>query len=429
MTTLLILAVLVLALLVVMRLHRVADLTTALRGQREEQVPEKDNRTTGRMMWVFGIIYLALFTWLPFHFKSVFLPPPASTQGVWIDGMFHFNWIMLGIVFYGTNIALFYFAGKYYHRPGKRAFWYPHNNKLELLWTVVPSVVLVAVIIYGLSVWNKITAAPAPGTMEVEVYAKQFDWTVRYPGKDKLLGATDFRLIDGDNPLGIVTQKVVTKRLADLQTELDQAEADKAAQEHILPADRLKELEDHIAHIRRLRERIMNLETLMKEDIATNGANSTYLHGADDQVTKEFHLPQNVDVELLIRSQDVIHSLYLPHMRAQMNAVPGMTTRMHLVPTITTDSMRQITNNEQFDYVVICNKVCGISHYNMQMPLVVEKPGAFKVWSILLPPFEAAAAATATEPAATDSVKTQVAGTVAAQGNAADTTTNESKTN
>lgn len=429
MTTLLILVVLVLAFLVVMRLHRVADLTAALRGQREEQVSEKDNRTSGRMMWVSGLLYLALFTWIPFHFKSVFLPPPASTQGVWIDSMYHFNWIMLGIVFYATNIALFYFAGKYYHKPGKRAFWYPHNNKLELLWTVIPAMVLVSVIIYGLTVWNKITVAPAPGTMEVEIYAKQFDWTFRYPGKDKILGATDFRLIDGDNPLGIVTQKVVTKRLADLKAEQDQAEADRAAQADILSDDRLKVMDDDIAHIRRMRERIMNLETLMKEDIATNGANSKYLHGSDDQVTKEFHLPQNVDVELLIRSQDVIHSAYLPHMRAQMNAVPGMTTRMHLVPTITTDSMRLVTDNPEFDYILLCNKVCGISHYNMQSPLVVETPGAFKVWSILLPQFEKPGAA-AEEPAPADSVKTQVAAEAeAAEGKVAGGSENELKTN
>jgi cytochrome c oxidase subunit 2 len=179
-------------------------------------------------------------------------------------------------------------------------------------------------------------------------------------------------------------------------------------------------MEEHISHIRRQREGIMNLETLMKEDIAANGGNSTYLHGADDQVTKEFHLPQNVDVELLIRSQDVIHSAYLPHMRAQMNAVPGMVTRIHLVPTITTDSMREVTNNPEFDYILLCNKVCGISHYNMQMPLTVEKPGAFKVWTILLPTFENRAKAD--EPAPADTVKTQVAAEAKA-----DSTTTEMK--
>ncbi|MGB6046375.1 MAG: cytochrome c oxidase subunit II [Flavobacteriales bacterium] len=415
MTTLLILVVLVLGFMVGLRLSRVAELTSDLRGQREEEIPERDNRISGRMMWAFGAIYLLWFIWLPLEYGDVFLPPPASTQGEMIDGMFTFNWWILGIVFFGTNIALFYFAGRYYHRAGRKAFWYPHNNKLELLWTVIPSVVLVAVIIYGLNVWNKITAAPVPGTMEVEVYSKQFDWTFRYPGKDGKLGAIDFRLITGENPLGIVTHKTIAARLAGLHEEVDNAKADLDARKEVLPKSKIKEKEEEIAHLNRLIERIMGLRTLMEQDIAANGENSTYLHGADDKVTKEFHLPVNTDVELVIRSQDVIHSAYLPHMRAQMNAVPGMATRMHLNTTITTDSMRTITDNPDFDYILMCNKVCGISHYNMQAPLIVESPGAFKVWNIMLPIFEKPGSSepdTKNEAAATtsDTVKTEIAG-------------------
>ena len=415
MTTLLILVVLVLGFLVVLRLSRVAELTSELRGLREEEISERDNRISGRMMWAFGAIYLLWFIWLPLEYHEVFLPPAASTQGVLIDGMFTFNWWMLGIVFFGTNIALFYFAGRYYHRAGKKAFWYPHNNKLELLWTVIPSVVLVGVIIYGLAVWNKITAAPVPGTMEVEVYSKQFDWTYRYPGKDGKLGATDFRLITGENPLGIVTHKTLAARLEGLHEEVAQAKTARDAQAEILPKSGLKEKDDEIAHLNRMIERIMGLRTLMEQDIATNGDNSTYLHGADDKVTKEFHLPVNTDVELVIRSQDVIHSAYLPHMRAQMNAVPGMATRMHLNNTITTDSMRTITDNPDFEYILMCNKVCGISHYNMQSPLTIESAGAFKVWNIMLPVFEKPGSsepkATASPaPATADTVKTEIAG-------------------
>ncbi|MCB0758663.1 MAG: hypothetical protein KDC01_09400 [Flavobacteriales bacterium] len=415
MTTLLIIAVLVLGFMVVLRLSRVAELTGALRGHREEVISEQDNRTSGRLMWAFGAIYLIWFIWLPLEYHEVFLPQAASTQGVWIDAMYTFNWWMLGIVFFGTNIALFYFAGRYYHRDNRRAFWYPHNNKLELLWTVVPSVVLVGVIIYGLSVWNKITAAPAPGTMEVEIYSKQFDWTFRYPGKDGKLGATDFRLINADNPLGIVTRNTITNRLAELHEEVDKATAERDPLAEVLPEDIKKKKSEEIAHLNRLIERIMGLRTLMEQDVATNGDNSTYLHGADDKVTKEFHLPVNTDVELIIRSQDVIHSAYLPHMRAQMNAVPGMATRMHLVPTITTDSMRTITGNPDFEYILLCNKVCGVSHYNMQSPLTVETAGAFKVWTIMLTPFEKAGvppveASSGGEATLSDTVKTEIAG-------------------
>lgn len=422
MTTLLILAVLVLGFMVVLRLSRVAELTRELRGLREEVIPESENRMSGRLMWAFGAIYLILFIWLPIHYHDVFLPVAASTQGVWIDQMFTINWWMLGIVFFGTNIALFYFAGKYYHRAGKRAFWYPHNNKLEMVWTIVPAVTLIGAIIYGIIIWNRITAPPAPGTMEVEVYSKQFDWTFRYPGKDGKLGATDYRLIGAENPLGILTRKTISKRIAELRSEAADAIADRDAQIAILPKSKLDEKEKDIAHLNRTLERLLNLQQLMEEDIKVNGDNSKYLHGADDQVTKEFQLPVGQDVELLFRSQDVIHSAYLPHMRAQMNTVPGMTTRMHLVPTITTDSMRVITDNPDFDYILMCNKVCGISHYNMQSPLTVVTPGAFKVWRIMLPPFEkggtAGAAATEQEgtPAPADTAATPEAQATAQAG-------------
>lgn len=409
MTTLLIIAVLVLGFLVVLRLSRVAELASELRGDREELIPERDNKISGRMMWVFGALYLAFFIWIPIHYHDVFLPPPASTQGVWIDGMYEFNWWMLGIVFFATNIALFYFAGKYYHRADRRAHWYPHNNALEFAWTTIPALTLLGVVIYGLIIWNRIVAPPAPGTMEVEIYAKQFDWTFRYPGKDGQLGATDFRLINGDNPLGVATRNTMAKRLTELHEQVKQEQANRDAKAESLPKDQLGELDDHISHLRRMIEGLMNLQILMEEDIATNGKNSAYLHGADDKITKEFHLPVNKDVELVIRSQDVIHSVYLPHMRAQMNAVPGMTTRMHLVPTITTDSMRTFTGNNDFEYILLCNKVCGVSHYNMQSPLTVETEGAFKVWDILLPVFEKPGAPVQAQAAPADSAKTQIA--------------------
>jgi cytochrome c oxidase subunit 2 len=70
----------------------------------------------------------------------------------------------------------------------------------------------------------------------------------------------------------------------------------------------------------------------------------------------------------------------MPHFRAQMNAVPGMITQFTFVPTITTDSMRTILNDPEFNYVLLCNKVCGSAHYNMQMTIVVEKEAAYEQW-------------------------------------------------
>lgn len=408
MTTLLILAVLVLGLMAVLRLSRVYELTATLRGKREEMISDRDNRMNARLMWLFPFFYFGFFIWLTLHYKDKLLPVAASEHGEWLDRMYDINWAILLAAFFLTNTLLFYFSGKYYFRKDRWAYYYPHNNKWELAWTIVPSVVLIGIIIYGLTVWNRITTAAVPGTPEVELYGKQFDWTARYPGKDGRLGATDFRLINDNNPLGIVTPASIATRLEELKAEEEAGDKQLAEEHDYLPPDRKHELEEHIAHIRRVRSRILNLRTLMEQDIAAKkaaGQESQYSFGADDIVVKEFHLPVGQDVELLIRSRDIIHSAYLPHMRAQMNAVPGMTTRMHLKPTITTDSMRLVTKNPAFDFILLCNKICGASHYNMQMALVVEPEGAYRAWLAQQKGFQTAEAAT---PAAapSDSTKT-----------------------
>ena len=91
-------------------------------------------------------------------------------------------------------------------------------------------------------------------------------------------------------------------------------------------------------------------------------------------------MPVGVPIDVVINSRDVIHSFYLPHFRVQMNAVPGMNTHFYFKPTITTAKMREIVKNPKFDYILLCNKVCGVAHYNMQMKVVVDEPADFKAW-------------------------------------------------
>ena len=95
---------------------------------------------------------------------------------------------------------------------------------------------------------------------------------------------------------------------------------------------------------------------------------------------KPFDYEGGREVEFVFRSRDVIHSAYMPHFRAQMNTVPGVPTRFKMTPTITTDSMRTVVNDPDFDYVLLCNKVCGAAHFNMQMKLVVESEESYKAW-------------------------------------------------
>jgi len=405
MTKLLIIVVLVLGVLAIVRLSRVYELTATLRGKREEQISDTDNRMNGRFMWLFCALYFAFFIWLLFTYKDRMLPVAASEHGVWTDQLMDVNWIILFIVFFFTNTLLFYFAGRYVFNKDRRAYFQVHNNKLELIWTVIPAIVLMGIVIYGLTVWNRITARSPEGTDQVELYAKQFDWTARYPGKDGKLGATDYRLINDNNPLGIVTREAIANRLAELSVGIQAAVEKLQAEGKYLPPAAVSELTEKVEHDKRLMRKITNLKVMMEQDITEKGELSSYSHGADDVVIKEFHLPVRKDIELVIRSRDVIHSAYIPHLRAQMNAVSGMATRIHMKPTITTDSMRVVTENEVFDFVLLCNKICGASHYNMQMPLVVESQTAYDAWyaEAMKKPFQGAPAAGSPAAAPTDS--------------------------
>lgn len=101
----------------------------------------------------------------------------------------------------------------------------------------------------------------------------------------------------------------------------------------------------------------------------------------DDKIVKgEMHIPVGQEIEFLIRSQDVIHSAYMPHFRMQMNAVPGDVTRFVMKPTITTAEMRNKLNNPDFNYILMCNKICGSAHYNMQMDVIVDSPEDYQKW-------------------------------------------------
>ena len=175
--------------------------------------------------------------------------------------------------------------------------------------------------------------------IEIELYAQQFKWTARYAGQDNTLGKANVRLIEGVNTLGV--------------------------------------------------------------DMSDPNAQ-------DDIVVTELHIPKGKKIHFKMRSQDVLHSAYMPHFRAQMNCVPGMVTEFAFIPTYTTAEYRElpfmvekVSNINKiravksaelvakggtaldpytFDYLLLCNKICGASHYNMQMKVVVDSPADYKKW-------------------------------------------------
>jgi len=425
------------------QLAKVGQLTSLIRNKREEDISAADTRLNGGLFVAFMLAFYASFIWLIIRYGD-YNPPAASAHGETYDTLMNFNMYIIIAVFFLVNTALFLFANKYRQDPNRKAKFFAHDNRLELIWTVIPSIVLAVIIIYGLRTWNEMTGDASEDALRVEVYSMQFDWTARYPGADGEFGLANYNLITPTNPLGIVTADGVAGALEEIGGQIEALESELAHERgtllaqieevnaelhaahlhgdhghgdhghdehddhghddhHGLSAERkamlearLHELEHmlegadvvvlsnaaveakegKIHRLKRHRQRIMEVKPFDYE-----GGVAAWEAGADDKIMKgEFHLPVGREVEFVFRSRDVIHSAYMPHFRAQMNTVPGVPTRFKMTPTITTDSMRTVLDDPDFDYVLLCNKVCGAAHFNMQMKVVVESEESYKNW-------------------------------------------------
>ena len=304
----------------------------------------KDNDLHGKLMFAF-LVFIYLVTIFSFvSYTKVLLPEAASEHGGTYDRLFFISFALIMFVQIITQALLHYFSYKYRGLKDTKASFITHDNKLEFIWTIIPAIVLFGLILYGMTTWSQImNFEEDEEALVIELYAQQWNWKARYAGEDNVLGDANVRFLndyDGRNTVGI---------------------------------------------------------------------DSSDPNGLDDVVvTQEFHLPVDRKVIFKFRSQDVLHSAYMPHFRAQMNCVPGMITQFSFTPTITTADMRMnadvvdkvnrinkiryensqelIAKGEeslepyQFDYLLLCAKICGSSHYNMQMKIIVESKKDFEKW-------------------------------------------------
>ena len=306
---------------------------------------EKDNDMQGKLMFAFLVFIYVVTIYCFWAYSKVLLPEAASEHGVSYDRLLWISFAIILIAQTLTQALLHYFAFKYRGINNRKAFFFTHDNNLELVWTVIPAIVFFILIIYGMITWSNIMNfnEDDEDAIVIELYAQQWNWKARYGGQDNVLGDANVRFLndyDGRNSVGI---------------------------------------------------------------------DSSDPNGWDDiVVTQEFHIPVNKKIIFKMRSQDVLHSAYMPHFRAQMNCVPGMITEFSFTPTKTTAEMRMnadvaakvdrinkiryknsqklIANGEeslepyQFDYLLLCAKICGTSHYNMQMKIVVESEKDYNKW-------------------------------------------------
>ncbi|MDE0771392.1 MAG: cytochrome c oxidase subunit II [Salibacteraceae bacterium] len=383
MTALLFSLVIIVGIVSIVQMLRVFDLSNALKGTDEIQVNDQE---TNNIRWAFVVFFLgffAFFIYLVASYGDQLLPQSASLHGLEYDWLMDLNMIIIITAAGLTHILLMVFIFKYAKNVSPKATFVTHNNRLELIWTTTPAVVLTIIVIYGISAWNSMLMDKPEDSINIELYARQFDWTARYAGEDNQLGKANFRMISTTNALGVINSSSIDDRLNEYDDKIFELEA---SREKVFPGGVSDdEILDNIILVKKNRAAVLQYEEQSK--------NENFDIANDDIITKvEFHIPVNKSVNFSIRSQDVLHSAYMPHFRAQMNAVPGVITHFYFTPIITTKEMKKITGNPDFDYLLLCNKICGAAHYNMQMNIIVETEEEYNKWLAEQPKFNVAQA-------------------------------------
>jgi cytochrome c oxidase subunit II len=294
-------------------ISRLQDVLKNINKSDSGDAAPSGNKVNGAMFLVILVMGAVGITWSYLEAREYFLPEASSIHGRRTDDLFWFSMGILTIPFIIVNFLIFFFSWKYQHKKDHRASFYPENHKLELIWTIIPAIVMALLVFTGWRAWSDITSDAPRDAEVIEITGKQFNWIARYSGvNDNKLGDYNYKLIDAQNEVGI-----------DLSDE-------------------------------------------NSFDDFTNPS--------------EMHIPVNRPVLLKIRARDVLHSVFIPHMRVKMDAVPGMPTKFWFVPDKTTADMRAELNDPKFDYEIACTEICGQGHFSMKMRLIVEDEASYKKW-------------------------------------------------
>ncbi|HSY77820.1 MAG TPA: cytochrome c oxidase subunit II transmembrane domain-containing protein, partial [Bacteroidia bacterium] len=203
MTDYLLIAILVMIFIVIFQIAKASEYVSVLKG--EDQTRKQNNKINAFLLIAFLVFGLIGVWWCNdmFYGKTLFPQGAASEMGQKIDLMLYITIGVTGVVFVITQALLFWFAFKYQERDDRKAFYFPHNTKLELLWTTVPAIFLTVLVVFGLKYWFKITGEAPKDAIVIEVTGHQFGWEFRYPGPDGILGKKDYKLTKGANSLGV----------------------------------------------------------------------------------------------------------------------------------------------------------------------------------------------------------------------------------
>jgi len=180
-------------------------------------------------------------------------------------------------------------------------------------------------------------------------------------------------MINQGNILGLISADAISEQLSIVRA--DSLITDSTVTNGFLPAEKLDQEKT------RLRRLIHQIRTVVAFDYAFKSGSETYAASHDDVLVRDtIIIPVNRPVKLHMRSQDVIHSAYLPHFRVHMYCVPGSETYFAFKPITTTKEMKAKLNDPDFEYRLYCNNICGATHFNMMLPVRVVSEKEYAAW-------------------------------------------------
>lgn len=252
------------------------------------------------------IWFVSLGMAVPFFTKWWWMPDPITALGREIDQAFLWTLVGTGVIFILAQVALGYTVWKFGRSDG-RALDLHGNNKLEITWTTAAAVIFVGLALAGLSAWAEVRFIEQRA---VDPTAGRT--VVEVTGQQFVW---NMRYAGDDNKFG--------------------------------PIDFLK-----------------------ADDAGGNpvGVDRSHPDGADDIMVPEMRVPVNKEVEVILKSKDVLHNFFVPELRIKLDTVPGLVGKLRFTP----DTVGK--------YEIVCSELCGLGHYKMRSFLHVVSEEDYAAW-------------------------------------------------
>jgi heme/copper-type cytochrome/quinol oxidase subunit 2 len=261
---------------------------------------------------------------------SWWMPPNFSEHGRDMDHLFNVIFWLTTIVMLGVFTVMLYFLIRYRYNPGRKKAHFSHGNpRLEMIWTIIPAIILTYVSLYSKRVWDRYRHGDEMDSRKparVLVIGQQFQWNVIYAGPDGKIG----KYLVYPKP----SDKYWPRNADGTPFTFSYGKYQETKGPSEMPFD------DAVAAINAYIEGTNPLGKVFDDP---DGKDDNY----DNQPGRPIYLPKGRPVEVQLSSKDVIHDFFMPNMRVKLDAVPGLRGLINFVPTATSKEVQALPENRR----------------------------------------------------------------------------------